>query len=252
MEMANIENADLTRVIDFIEAQANSNSYQDPELIRNLESQFREESVNRVNRIIGMKSVGFEPSVRKQQLLLGLLSSLGHGKMQVADVGGGNGYMRDWAYGIIDNDNLKWSVFESVQVASSYKKFQKNLNIEFKGIDEFNSTQEFDLTILSCVLQYLSNWEQILETALGNSKSVLIMRTPIIDVDQHQFYIQQNKSGIYGRSQSSWPFIMFSKGMFEKIIADKMNLVFFSVDPEETFPFDGRNLPMSSYYLKRK
>ena len=209
--MANIDKSDLTKVIDFAEAQANSKSYQDLELIRSLEIQFLEDNMSRVNKIIGLQSSSSEPSVRKRHLLLGLLSSSDNGPMQVADVGGGNGYMRDWAYGIIDNEKMTWSVFESKQISTSYKQLQTNLNIDFKGIEEFNTSQEFDLTILSGVLQYLGNWDQILQIALGNSKNVLIMRTPVIEASEHQFYIQKNNSGIYGSSKSSWPFIMFSK-----------------------------------------
>jgi putative methyltransferase (TIGR04325 family) len=250
--MANLHESELANVSNFAEARANSKSYQDPELVNNLGIQFQENKKYRINKIINLQSSMPEPTVRKQNLLLGFLMSLNCEGMKVADIGGGNGYMRDWVYGIIENERLNWSVFESDQIATSYSEFEKDLNLKFKSLDEFKTTEDFDLTIFSCVLHYLSNWDEILETALNNSKNVLIMRTPIIESKNHKYYIQTNNTDIYAKSQSSWPFIMFSKIKFEKIILDKMKLGFYGVDHEETFPYEGQQLPMSTYLLQNK
>jgi putative methyltransferase (TIGR04325 family) len=250
--VANLHKSELSNVNNFAEAQSNSKSYQDPELVKNLGIQFQENKKTRINKIINLQSSVSEPTIRKQHLLTGFLLSLNYENMKVADVGGGNGYMRDWVYGIIENKNLNWSVFESNQIANSYSKFETDLNLNFRALDEFKSTENFDLTIFSCVLHYLNNWDEILETALNNSKNVLIMRSPIIESEDHRYYIQTNNTDIYAKSQSSWPFIMFSKVRFEKIILDKMKLGFYGVDYEETFPYEGEQLPMSTYLLQQK
>ena len=249
--MAHLTSSELTKVRSFIEAQKNSKSYQDPELVENLTAQFRDKKSSRLEQLINLQSSISKPSIRKSHLLLGFLMSTSHLSMSVADIGGGNGYMRDWIYGIIENEKLSWTVYESDEIVSSYKMFEENLNLKFMPLENFNPAQDFDLTILSCVLQYLGNWEEILDKVLKNSKNVLIMRTPVIEANEHEYFIQTNKSDIYGKSHSSWPFIMFSKSKFEEIISGKMRIKFREVDSEETFPHEINQVPMTTYFLHR-
>jgi len=171
--------------------------------------------------------------------------------MTVADVGGGNGYMRDWVYGIHDKDKLNWHIYESDTIAAAYSKHQEDLNISFRPLGEFGSSTKYDLTILSSVLQYLSNWREILETAMSNSKNVLIMRTPVTDSVAHSYFIQRNNTEVYAKSQSSWPLILFSKIEFEKVFLGKMKIDHSFRDSEETFPFQGQSLPVTTYFLSK-
>lgn len=249
--MAHLNRSDLTKVQSFAEAQKNSKSYQDPELVKNLTDQYRDKKSSRIEQLINLQSSISGASIRKSHLLLGFLMSTNHLSMNVADIGGGNGYMRDWIYGIVENEKLSWTVYESEEIVSSYKMFEEDLNLKFIPLEDFNPTQDFDLTILSCVLQYLSNWEEVLDKVLKNSKNVLIMRTPVIEANEHEYFIQTNKTDIYGKSNSSWPFIMFSKSKFEAIISGKMRIKFREVDSEETFPHEINQVPMATYFLHR-
>lgn len=77
------------------------------------------------------------------------------------------------------------------------------------------------------------------------------MRTPVIEANEHEYFIQTNKTDVYGKSPSSWPFIMFSKNKFEEIISGKMRIKFRQVDSEETFPYEINQVPMTTYFLHR-
>lgn len=249
--MAHLTRFDLTKVRSLEEAQKHSKSYQDLELVKNLADQFQDMNASRLKKLNSLQSSISAASIRKNHLLLGFLMSTNQLAINIADIGGGNGYMRDWVYGIVENEKLSWTVYESKGICSSYNTYEENLNLKFIPLEEFNPTRDLDLTILSCVLQYLSNWEEILEKVLNNSKNVLIMRTPIIESSEDEYFIQTNNDDIYGKSKSSWPFIMFSKSKFEAIISDKMSIRFSAVDFEETFPHEVNQLPMTTYFLQR-
>ena len=249
--MGHLNESDLTSVRDFEEGKLNSKSYQDPELVVDFEEQFIKNKESRINRIDALESSTSELATRKRHLLLGFLLSIDQNSMNVADIGGGNGYMRDWVYGIFDKEKLNWDVYESEDIAAAYKKHEDGLNIRFRPLTEFSSSAKYDLTILSSVLQYLSNWCEILESAMENSRNVLIMRTPMTPAAKHAYYIQRNNTDVYAKSKSSWPLILFSKMEFETVILGKMKIALSYKDYEETFSFEGHTLPMTTYFLNK-
>jgi putative methyltransferase (TIGR04325 family) len=249
--MGNLVENDLIPVENWAEAQFKSKGYQDGSLVGNFLEQFIVDLPLRIfnNNLPVPFSEKF--SLRRIQLLFGFLTATENKEnMNVADVGGGNGYMYDWVKQAQLGVNLNWTVYESKTIAENYMVAGTGLNITFSELRLFNTEKKFDLTVISCTLQYLENWEDVLVTASKNSSYILIMRTPIILSPEHKYFIQNNNTGIYGKSSSSWPFIMFSKNLFEGILANLGDVLIFCTDPQEVFPFNNRSVSMSTYLLK--
>jgi putative methyltransferase (TIGR04325 family) len=249
--MANLTKEDLVGVASWAEAQAMSKGYEDEALVTDFLEQFIHDLPQRVmeNRLCAPVTQEF--SLRRLHLILGFLTAIQQkNDVCIADIGGGNGYMFDWITQSQPKYSLDWTVYESSAVARNYMEFGKSLGINFSDLTNFNEERKFDLTVISCALQYLENWEEVLTTAGRNSENILIMRAPLVRSSEHRFFIQKNNVGLYGKSQSSWPFIMFSRDLFEQKLASLGEIVIFASDSEETFPFAGELIPMSTILVK--
>jgi putative methyltransferase (TIGR04325 family) len=251
--MADLTRDDLEPVTSWDEARKLSKGYQDQALVRNLSAQFRHDLPLRIANNKVRVTISEQFSVRRIHLLMGFfISARAKSSIRVADVGGGNGYMFDWVSRSNFELALDWTVYESEAVAKNYKASGIGLGVDFSELVNFSQNRKFDLTIISCSLQYLENWEEILRIAGVNSEYILIMRTPLVPAPAHEFFIQKNDTGIYGASQSSWPFIMFSKDLFEKKLALLGKIIISASDDEETFPYEGIIYPMSTFLVKCK
>ena len=192
-------------------------------------------------------------TVRKCHLLLGWTFSCGGiSEPHIADMGGGNGYMFDWIMSAYPSISPRWTVFESQEVAIAYSQAWAGTGISFLPSFEFSTKLKFDLTIISCTLQYLENWEEILETAFTNSKFVLLMRVPLINAEENMVYVQNPTGGSYQDTNASWPIRFFSRNKFVLKLEQFSDFVFSTYDPEETFPFNGSPHPLETYLLKSK
>jgi putative methyltransferase (TIGR04325 family) len=249
--MADLTQDDLEPVNSWSDARILSKGYQDEALVRNLTAQFKHDLPLRVANNKVKVPVSEQFSVRRMHLLMGFfISARRKSSMRVADIGGGNGYMFDWVSQSNSGLDLDWTVYESEAIATNYKASGIGLEIDFSQLVNFSQNQIFDLSIISCSLQYLEDWEEILRIAGENSKHILIMRTPLAPIPAHKFFIQKNDTGIYGASQSSWPFTMFSKDLFERKLASLGKIIISASDYEETFPYDGNFYPMSTLLVK--
>jgi putative methyltransferase (TIGR04325 family) len=254
--MSNIDENELLEVQNWQEAQERSKGYIDGDLIKSLLIQFKNELPGRAilnHRERGRGEGRERESVRKCHLLLGwCFSCVGVQNPQIADIGGGNGYMFDWIISAYPSASPKWTVFESQEVASAYSQASVGARVSFLPSSEFGTKVNFDLTIISCTLQYLENWDEILETALFNSKFVLLMRIPLISAKQNMVYVQTPRSGLYQDTNASWPIRFFSRDKFISKLEQSSELIFSTYDPEETFSFDGTSHPLETYLLKSK
>lgn len=218
--MANLTEEDLVRVGSWAEAQAMSKGYENEALVTDFLEQFIHDLPQRIleNKIEAPTTQKF--SIRRLHLILGFLTATQQmNEVRIADIGGGNGYMFDWITQSQPECSLDWTVYESRAVARNYMEFGNGLGVNFSDLLNFKEGGRFNLTVISCALQYLENWEEILKTAGENSDNILIMRAPLVRSSEHRFFIQKNNVGIYGKSQSSWPFIMFSRDLFEHKLA---------------------------------
>jgi putative methyltransferase (TIGR04325 family) len=249
--MANLTESDLIAVGTWAEALTKSKGYQDSALAEDFLEQFISDLPLRLLHNNSTVPFSEKFSLRRIQLLFGFLTAVKNKKdVNIADVGGGNGYMYDWIKQAKIGINLNWTVYESKKIAENYMAASTGLGITFSELKHFNTEKQFDLTIISCALQYLENWEEVLVTASKNSDYLLIMRTPIVLSPVHNYFIQKNDIGIYGKSGSSWPFIIFSKNLFEEILSRLGDITIFCTDSQEVFPYNKRNIPMSAYLLK--
>jgi putative methyltransferase (TIGR04325 family) len=246
--MSNISKDEIAEYPSWSEASLNSNGYTDPNLAQVLGRQYAEKlnssSTNEVD-------VRF--SSRKLHLIAGYLIACSHtASPKIADVGGGNGYMFDWIRTIDSNVSINFTVFESEQIATIYQDLKKDAELNFLPISQFATFSNVDLVILSCTLQYLADWDEILMSALKKSKYVLILRTPIIETADHKIYVQTPPDGAYAVARASWPIRFFSRAKLLNLIQQNSRIIFSAQDFEEGFFFDESVNPLESFLLCSK
>jgi putative methyltransferase (TIGR04325 family) len=246
--MANLFQNELREASSWQEAVEKSKGYDDASLIGSLASQFRENLITRSNTLDNTSW-----SIRKCHLILGWKLSCGHIDIpRIADFGGGNGYMLDWIRSAQVGARPDYTVFESHEIAKAYSKIENDLGITFLPDHYFSDSLRFDLTILSCTLQYLEHWEELLKLALKNSRFVLIMRTPVINSASDSIFIQEPLKGIYRDSFASWPIRFLARQKLLAILDLHSVTVFSAFDFEETFPYMGSQHPHETYLVKSK
>jgi putative methyltransferase (TIGR04325 family) len=213
---------ELCEVASWSEALEKSSGYSDPQLVDRLTTQFRDDLAKRYKNISNEKW-----STRRCHLVLGWDLSCGNElNSNIADFGGGNGYMFDWIKSTFPSASPQYTVYELPEIANAYQKIESNLGISFLPNNLFDHTLKLDLTILSCTLQYLENWEQLLILALKISRFVLVMRLPLIESNSDRIFIQQPPRGVYKQSIASWPIRYISRQKFLEIIELHANIVF--------------------------
>ena len=243
--MSNISKDEIFEYSSWSEAALNSNGYTDPDLAQALGRQY-EEKLN----FSSTNEMDVRFSSRKLHLITGYLIACSHtASPKIADVGGGNGYMFDWIRSIDSNPSIDFTVFESEQIATIYQNLKEDAGLNFVTISQFTTVSNVDLVILSCTLQYLAEWDEILILALKKSKYVLILRTPIIDAADHKIYVQTPPDGAYAAARASWPIRFFSRAKLLNLIEQNSKIIFSAQDFEEGFFFDGSMIPLESFLL---
>ena len=246
--MANLFQNELTEVYSWEQAVKKSKGYSDALLIDALASQFKKNLINRNNTLDNSAW-----TTRKCHLILGWKLSCGNiVSARVADFGGGNGYMFGWIKSSQVGEEPHYTVFESQEIANAYSNIENNLGITFSSDHQFNDSLRFDLTILSCTLQYLEHWEELLKLALKISRFVLIMRTPVIEATSDRIFIQEPLKGIYKDSSASWPIRFLSRRKLLAILDLYSVTIFTALDFEETFQYEGNLHPNETYLVKAK
>jgi putative methyltransferase (TIGR04325 family) len=241
--MANIHPDELLPVDCWETGKTLSKGYTDGVLIERLVTQFHKDQLSR-------QHLDSFWSIRQCHLLLGYgLACSSIASPTVADVGGGNGYMFDWIRLSYPSQDLHWTIFESREVAEAYARISKG-PLKYRSSSELDASMRFDLTILSGALQYLENWQEILDLSFRISKFVLIMRTPLIDSVDSKVFIQKPKTGLYETSDASWPIRLISRKEFESHTSSRAQLIFSAHDPQELFPWSADLLPMETFLFR--
>jgi len=245
--MANLSENDLEHVNSWAEAVEKSKGYDENSLVVNLIHQYEQQMKYRLFSI-----PQGEETLRLQHLLIGFYLSLKNKKdVSIGDFGGANGYMYDWLKFYNSEINIKYKVFETIEISKAYNLHSKKIGVEFLDINQFDKFK-FDLVIISSVLQYTEKWLEVLKSSLNNAPHVLLMRVPLIDQLNHEFLIQHTNTGLYGKSSSSWPIILFSKNKFIAQLKQHSEIQFSGIDYEESFPFNGKKYFMSTFLLESK
>ena len=147
--------------------------------------------------------------------------------------------------------NMTYTVFEPKEISDAYKKFAKQIGINFVDIADF-SKFKFDLIIISGTLQYTQEWQEVLTASLKNAKYVLLMRLPLIKGLKNEYLIQRTTTGLYGKTESSWPVIFFSKMRFLADLEKTALIKWSAKDYEESFPFNGETYFYETFLIQRK
>lgn len=171
--------------------------------------------------------------------------------------------MRDWVVehqGAVHDLNSQmptgvgiiWNVFESKEISAAYQLNKGTLPIDFIENVESNYPKEIDFALLSCFIQYVDDWNKVIESLHDRSRYILLMRVPLIPSEGHREFVQHLQSGVYGKSEASWPIRFFSEKIFMEYIGEDFKIIFSGMDYEETFSFEGNHYPMRTFFLKRK
>lgn len=147
---------------------------------------------------------------------------------------------------------VNWNVYESEAIADAYQNSKGNLPINFVTNKESNYPHEIDFALLSCFIQYVDEWRETLDSIGEKSEYLLLMRLPLIDSPNHREFVQHLFSDVYGRSHASWPIRLFSEYEFIKFISERFVVIYSGYDHEETIPFEGRDYPLRTLFLKKK
>jgi putative methyltransferase (TIGR04325 family) len=251
--MADLGAEDFKEVDSWGEATANSLGYSDQDLVSRMTEKFKLGVSHRLAGFAGDGDLG-RLSARELHLLTAWsLTVRGRSRVSVVDVGGGNGYFYDTVHKAHGGfQEIDWLVLESEAFATAYEEAKGGLPLRFAASGTSESSSEkveiFDLSIFSCVLQYLE--EPFLELHKHRSRFALIMRLPILNEDGDRFFVQHVKSQDYG--EASWPMRIFSKSKFEESLSSQWEVVATMVDDSESFLYNGSWHPMSTFVLKSR
>lgn len=167
--------------------------YEDPHLVSNLVSQLRNHSPWKMDR-----SSDKYLDERTLQLLYGLQLVAAHvgPRIRAADIGGGNGYMAYSARHYLGHVHWDWTVYESPTVATAYGIFESVADIKWRPNLAKEYDSNYDVAILSCVLQYIEDPYSLLEATALRSQYILILRLPLVsDSDKDLCSVQRPQGG---------------------------------------------------------
>ena len=138
--MSNLTESDLIAVGTWAEALTKSKGYQDSALAEDFLEQFISDLPLRMLNNNSKVPFSEKFSLRRIQLLFGFLTAVKNKKdVNIADVGGGNGYMYDWIKQAKIGINLNWTVYESKNMAENYMTASAGLGITFSELKHFNT-----------------------------------------------------------------------------------------------------------------
>jgi putative methyltransferase (TIGR04325 family) len=251
--MADLSAEDFSEVDSWNTAAASSLGYSDKDLVSRMTDKFKSSVSRRLAGLTGNGHLGRLSDRDLHLLTAWSLTVRGQIRVSVVDVGGGNGYFYDTVHKSHGGfQEIDWLVLESEAFATAYEEAKGGLPIKFAASGASESSNEnmeiFDLSIFSCVLQYLE--EPFLELRKHRSRFALIMRLPILNEDEDRFFVQHVKSQDYG--EASWPMRIFSKSKFEENLRSQWEVVATMVDHSESFFSNGVWHPMSSFVLKSR
>ncbi len=152
-------------------------------------------------------------------------AAISNGNLNVLDFGGslGSSYFQNRKF-IKSISTLKWNIVEQAHFVKAGQDYVKDKSLSFYStIDKCLLENQPNAVVLSSVLQYLENPEDILEKIdLINANSLIIDRTPISNRAEDRIVIQYVPPQIY---QANYPMRIFSREKLIELLAKKWDLV---------------------------
>jgi putative methyltransferase (TIGR04325 family) len=236
----------FTRCISWEDADKKSLGYQDSGLVKKLVESNRQNPpwIRKENDYLNSREI---------ELSCALMRTVGKGedcRIKVADVGGGNGYMATTARRILPWINWEWYVYESPAIASAYVEFEVGADIKWKCADDFS--EEFDVGLMSCSIQYLKNPMEVIKKLSLRSQFLIIMRIPFIDSVDDVVTTQRFIEGIYNDSNASWPAWFFSRQKFDAELENLGTIIYRWKTPTEILLFEGVNVQLEGMLIRTR
>ena len=248
--MANSTEDEFTLHETWEDAMHHSSGYEDPDLVSNLARQLETQAPWRK-----MRAADRYLDQRSLELLFALQMAIADcgPDVRVADIGGGNGYMAYIARQELGSFQWDWTVFESPAIVAQYGAFESEAGLKWRPSSLEGMNAEYDVGLLSCTLQYVTDPYALLEMAASRCHFLLIMRLPLVSTgDADLCYVQRPKGGVYEESQASWPCWFFSRTRFNAAIEALGEIVCRWVTTSETSIFLGENIPLEGMLVRTR
>jgi len=155
--------------------------------------------------------------------------------------------MRDWISRMALRQNVHWNVLDSPMIVNAYRPRGTRLGINFVQLTIESMAEQYDIAIISSTLQYLKNWEQVLEEMGRNSKYVVLARTPFTIESEDRYFVQK---AVYGDVVVSIPHIFFSKPKFDEKLTRSYIKLYSVEEYSDTFTWKGGKFIMMCYVLE--
>lgn len=188
-------------------ACARSEGYDADLIVERVASATREVLAGRA--LFERDSVLFHQREYRYPILAALLraASLNDGVLEVVDFGGSLGSTYRQVRPLLDGlRRLRWHVVEQPQfVAIGQRQFTTEELSFVSSLDELPAAHVAPLALLSSVLQYLESPDRTLaEVASVRPSHLLIDRTPVSALNEHQLCVQHVPETIYAASYPCW------------------------------------------------
>jgi len=192
-------------------------------------------------------------SERQENLFFGFalaLVKLRKQKIRVLDIGGGNGYMAYWLRDFFPEQSFDWTILESRSIAENYSKWKEEANINWIYEDAF--AVSFDVILISCALQYVQNWSQLLVDAVNTCEILLLMRLPILESNEHKFGVQKIFRKSLGEEfDASVPCHFFSANEIYAQISTTMKPIYKVIYDHESVIFDDEEVKFQDLFFQK-
>jgi len=250
--MKSTDSSEFLECINWEEAVAQSVGYEGAELISHYSTQFALDKPWLQKRSHS-KPEDLDLSERQENLFFGFaiaIAKLKKKQIRVLDIGGGNGYMAYWIRDFFPEQTFEWVILESESVAESYNEWKKEASIDWIYRDAFNDT--FDVILISCTLQYLENWSQVLVDSVRSCKMLFLMRLPILESNKHKFGVQYIFRKSLGRNfDASVPCHFFGAKEIFNQISPLMKPLYKLVYNDESVIFENKEVRFQDYLFSK-
>ena len=134
----------------------------------------------------------------------------------VLDIGGGNGYFSS----LIKQPFASWTVLESPGISAIYNCKYKDTDIKF--VSEIPNMYKSDICIMSCVLHYVQDPEELIRNILKISKAVIILRHCETKKEKDTYAVQKISTNSV---ELSWPIRFFRKGWLAEQLGSQYKII---------------------------
>jgi putative methyltransferase (TIGR04325 family) len=132
---------------------------------------------------------------------------------RILDVGGGGGDYYFYFQRFIPGLQFNWTVLETKTFAQA---FENRTNEQISWIDTVDDLKpDYDIVLMSGVLQYIEDWNYMLGKAASVSNFVILNRLPLRQGRDDRVALQRNR---YGKTRNSYPAHFFSESKFLAVI----------------------------------